>query len=59
MIRLKKEECVGKYCGLCARVCPSDAMYVGDVVEINIDKCIDCKKCIGECPNWALECYEE
>lgn len=41
-------------CGICARVCPGDAIIMKDVPEIDDGKCIQCFCCMELCPNGAL-----
>ena len=60
MIRVIAEECIGQYCCLCVAACPSGAISIlEDVANIDRKKCVECKECIKECPNWALVFYEE
>lgn len=52
MTRLKKDEQKCNKCGICKRVCPTQATAVyekkgGDVTE---SKCILCARCVEECP---------
>ena len=42
------ENCVA--CGTCAAVCPEDAIYEGDIFEIDPEVCIGCGSCAGVCP---------
>ena len=46
------ENCVA--CGTCAAVCPEDAIYEGDIFEIDPEACIGCGSCAESCPNDAL-----
>ena len=43
-------------CGICAAECPSAAISVGDVAEINFNKCLHCYHCSLCCPFNAIEC---
>ena len=42
-------------CGSCVRVCPTGAVRVTDVAEIDPEKCICCGGCAGRCPTGAIE----
>ena len=46
------ENCVA--CGTCQSVCPVDAIYEGDIFEIDPEVCIDCGTCEESCPNDAI-----
>jgi uncharacterized protein (DUF362 family) len=46
------EKCTS--CGICAEVCPGDAITVADIPEFQDQKCIQCFCCIELCPNGAL-----
>ncbi|MGB9936121.1 MAG: tungsten-dependent formylmethanofuran dehydrogenase subunit FwdF [Methanobacterium sp.] len=62
----KNEKCVG--CGICADICPTEALRLGpvlpiarglvkmDYVNLNKDKCVLCGLCASACPFDALEC---
>ena len=41
------------HCGLCAKVCPVQAINHNDVTSINGELCIHCCKCIHVCPTDA------
>jgi len=45
-----------KACGLCARVCPAEAINgeKGVPYEIDLEKCCDCLRCLKECPFNAI-----
>lgn len=51
-IRVIEDKCTA--CGECAEVCPSDAITIGDVAEIDEEECVECEVCVDECPNEAL-----
>lgn len=45
-----EENCVG--CGICKNVCDLDIITVGNnYIEIDVEKCNHCSKCIESCPN--------
>lgn len=39
-------------CGICERVCPYDAIFMGDDLEYVVDgeKCPGCHRCLEPCP---------
>lgn len=41
-------------CGLCADVCPCEAISPIGVYKIDLDKCIDCGECMDSCPSDAI-----
>lgn len=50
-----KDECV--YCGLCAKVCPADALKVDrkeKIWEVDQDACAKCGACVDKCPKKCL-----
>jgi len=56
--RLIPGKCIA--CGArCQSACPEDAIDMNDKGEpvINIEKCIDCRRCVKVCPAEALEIY--
>ena len=46
------EECVG--CGICADVCPADAIKVNGHAAIDKERCVGCRCCMSECPSDAI-----
>lgn len=49
-----KETCVS--CGTCLDVCPTNAIYEGDLYfEIDEDACIECGACRETCPTASIE----
>ena len=50
----KKEKCCG--CGVCSTVCPTNSISIVkdklgfERVQVNIDTCINCEKCLRICP---------
>ena len=51
-VKIDESKCTG--CGICAPVCPVEAITVDRVAKINADTCIDCGSCVAECPNEAI-----
>ena len=48
-----KEKCT--LCDICTKVCPKDAISVGDNIEVDKDKCTLCGFCVPFCPTAALD----
>ena len=42
-------------CGLCADVCPAQAIDKGSVKTADPQKCISCMRCVARCPHGARE----
>lgn len=53
MIVVNEEKCVG--CGICACVCPVDALEGLGTIVVNKEKCSECLECVENCPVDALE----
>ena len=51
-IKCDPAECTS--CGICAEVCPGDAITLAGLPEFQDEKCIQCFCCIELCPNGAL-----
>ena len=52
-LHINEEKC--KACGLCAGLCPVDAINSqADFYRIDPNKCIDCQRCLRECPFEAI-----
>jgi ferredoxin len=51
-IIVNPDECTG--CGICADICPVEAIELNDVAEIDEETCTECGTCLGECPVEAI-----
>jgi len=51
-IECDPEKCTS--CGICAEVCPADAITMAGIPEFQDQSCIQCFCCIELCPNGAL-----
>jgi uncharacterized protein (DUF362 family) len=47
-----EKKCTG--CGICAKICPGEAITLRETPEIDYDRCIQCFCCIELCPEGAL-----
>ncbi|MDO4746416.1 MAG: 4Fe-4S binding protein [Bacillota bacterium] len=55
----KQEDCV--YCGLCAKVCPADALKIDrkeKIWEVDKEACAKCGACVEKCPKKCLSLGE-
>ena len=46
------EKCAG--CGICADVCPANAIKVDGYAAIDNELCVGCRYCMSECPSDAI-----
>jgi heterodisulfide reductase subunit A-like polyferredoxin len=45
-------------CGICADMCPEDAIAVNDTAVVDLHKCTGCGECVDECPEDAIALAE-
>lgn len=49
---IDKDKCTG--CGLCADICPIEAIKLEDEIAVVNDECIECGICVDTCPVEAI-----
>ena len=49
-------KCIG--CGLCARICRSEAIEMTDGIAVVNEKCVGCGMCVRKCPEQAISLSE-
>ncbi|MCB6993292.1 4Fe-4S binding protein [bacterium 210820-DFI.6.37] len=55
-LRCKTSDCI--YCGLCAKICPAEALTIErkeKVWSVDKDACVTCGACVNQCPKECLE----
>ena len=45
---LSNDSCV--HCGICASVCPTQAITMGDTLQTDLNRCMLCMSCVAQCP---------
>lgn len=58
IVTVRSEGCT--MCGLCATVCPSDALRfdegpIAATLDLDLDRCVACGHCAGICPEHVIE----
>lgn len=56
-LKVEARRCTG--CGACAVVCPTEAIGIGLVAEVDPQRCSACGACVGYCPVDALSVTED
>lgn len=51
-IIIDQSKCTG--CGLCADVCPVEAISVDETASVDVSACLDCGACVDSCVNEAI-----
>jgi ferredoxin len=60
MTHVVTEACIGCRYTDCVAVCPVDCFHIGpNFLTIDPEECIDCAKCIPECPCSAIVAEED
>ncbi|MCX8021714.1 MAG: 4Fe-4S binding protein [Syntrophorhabdaceae bacterium] len=57
-VKRDEEKCV--HCGVCASVCPPNALYVNKEtyrVDFDYERCVACEHCVKVCPVKAIHVY--
>jgi ferredoxin len=57
LYKIVKDKCSS--CGLCADVCPVEAISQFGPYIIDSLVCIECGQCVHDCPSLAIEIVEE
>ncbi len=53
MVVVNEKKCVG--CGICACICPVNALEGYGTIRLNREVCTECLECTQACPVDALE----